>query len=132
MTETEEEEREYETMLVSMSKSRTRRVFSLNGSDKKYMMYEIVAEFVKFLRRSGLSFEQIEHKIRDYAKEPSQCHISTNKSEVKRGEKSFEAEFEGTTFYVTKEWGRGLKGRNFDGLLSGIKKEYPAFDVQEI
>lgn len=43
----------------------------------------------------------------------------------------YEAEFEGITFYVTKEWGRGLKGRNFDGLLSGIKKDYPAFDVQE-
>lgn len=129
--DTEEEEKEYTTMLASMSKSRTRRFFSLNGSDKKYMMYEIVAEFVKFLRRGGLSFEQIEQKIRDYTKEPSQCHISTNRSEVKRGEKSFEAEFEGTTFYVTKEWGRGLKGRNFDGLLLGIKEDYPAFDIQE-
>ena len=94
-------------------------------------MFEVVAEFVKYLLQKGKSFEEVDNIIKDYTKE-NVCHVSSNRSEVRRAEKSFESDYNGIPFYVTKEWGLGSTGRNFDGLLKGIIQHYPDFLIQEI
>lgn len=129
--ESDEEERNYKAMLDSMKKSRGRRFFKINGGEKEYKMYEVVAEFVKYLRRKGMTFEATDDFIKKYSKE-NVCHISVNRNEVRRPEKCFEADYDGETFYVTKEWGLGSIGRNFDGLQKGIKQDYPDFMIEEI
>ena len=130
--ESDEEEKNYSTMLDSMKKSRARRFFKINGGEKVYKMYEVVAEFVKYLRREkGMTFEDTEEIIKKYTQEGT-CHVSVNRNEVKRSEKSIESDFEGEPFYVTKEWGMGNTGKNFDGLLKGVRQDYPDFVVEEI
>ena len=129
--ESDEEERNYNAMLDSMKKSRGRRFFKINGGEKEYKMYEVVAEFVKYLRRKGMTFEATDDFIKKNSKE-NVCHISVNRNEVRRPEKCFEADYDGETFYVTKEWGLGSTGRNFDGLQKGIKQDYPDFAIEEI
>lgn len=128
--ESEEEANNFVAMLDSMKKSKARRFFRIKDSDKEYKMYEVVAEFVKYLRKKGLSFESIEETIKNYSKEGI-CHISANKEKVRRSEKCFVSDYEGQPFYVTKEWGRGLQGRNFDGLMAGINRDYPDFQILE-
>ena len=129
--ESDEEERNYNAMLDSMKKSRGRRFFKINGGEKEYKMYEVVAEFVKYLRRKGMTFEATDDFIKKNSKE-NVCHISVNRNEVRRPEKCFEADYDGETFYVTKEGGLGSTGRNFDGLQKGIKQDYPDFAIEEI
>ena len=126
--ESDEEANNYIAMLDSMKKSKARRFFRINGNEKEYKMYEVVAEFVKFLRGKDETFESIDEFIKKYSNE-NVCHISVNKDNVRRPEKCFESDYEGQPFYVTKEWGLGVQGRNFDGLLKGIKKEHPDFQV---
>lgn len=129
--ETEEEEKNYASMLSSITKKRPRRYFQINGSEKELKMFEVVAEFVKYLLQKGKSFEEVDNIIKDYTKE-NVCHVSSIRSEVRRAEKSFESDYNGIPFYVTKEWGLGSTGRNFDGLLKGIIQHYPDFLIQEI
>ena len=129
--ETEEEEKNYASMLSSITKKRPRRYFQINGSEKELKMFEVVAEFVKYLLQKGKNFEEVDNIIKDYTKE-NVCHVSSNRSEVRRAEKSFESDYNGIPFYVTKEWGLGSTGRNFDGLLKGIIQHYPDFLIQEI
>ena len=130
--ESVDEENSYKAMLDSMKKSKVRRFFKINEGEKEYKMYEVVAEFVKYLRRDkGMSFEEAEEVIKKYSQEGT-GHVSVNRNEVKRSEKSFETDFEGEPFYVTKEWGLGSTGRNFDGLQKGIKQDYPDFVIKEI
>lgn len=129
--ETEEEEKNYASMLSSITKKRPRRYFQINGSEKELKMFEVVAEFVKYLLQKGKNFEEVDNIIKDYTKE-NVCHVSSNRSEVRRAEKSFESNYNGVPFYVTKEWGLGSIGRNFDGLQKGIKQHYPDFVIQEI
>ena len=129
--ESDEEEKNYNAMLDSMKKSRARRFFKINGDDKEYKMYEVVAEFVKHLRCKGKTFEEVDEIIKKYSNE-NVCHVSINKNEVRRPEKCFEAHHDGETFYVTKEWGLGSTGRNFDGLQKGVKQDYPDFVIEEI
>lgn len=130
--DSEEEEQNFKAMLDSMKKSKVRRFFKINGDEKEYKMYEVVAEFVKYLRRDkGMTFEDAEEVIKKYSKEGN-CHVSVNRNEVKRSEKSFETDFAGEPFYVTKEWGLGTPGRNFDGLQKGIKQDFPDFVIKEL
>ena len=129
--ESDEEEKNYNAMLDSMKKSRGRRFFKINGGEKEYKMYEVVAEFVKYLRRKGMTFETTDDFIKKYSQE-NVCHVSVNRNEVRRPEKCFETDYDGETFYVTKEWGLGSTGRNFDGLQKGIKQDYPDFMIEEI
>ena len=126
--ESDEEANNYIAMLDSMKKSKARRFFRINGREKEYKMYEVVAEFVKFLRGKEETFESIDEIIKKYSNE-NVCHISVNKDKVRRPEKCFESDYDGQPFFVTKEWGLGSSGRNFDGLLKGIQKEYPEFQV---
>ena len=129
--ESEEEEKTFKEILSSIKKNkRVRRFFKINGNNAEYKMYEVVAEFVKHLRRKGKTIEFVDDIIKQYTKE-NNCHVSTNRSEVRRPEKCFEANFDGEPFYVTKEWGLGSEGRNFDGLQKGIRRHYPDFVIQE-
>lgn len=131
--ESEEEENNYTAMLDSMTKSKVRRFFRINGSEYEYMMYEVVAEFVKFLlKNKGETFESAEKILKQYTREYTACHVSTNKTDVKRSEKCFEAIYEGQPFYVTKEWGLGSSDRNFDGLLKGIQRDYSDFMIKKM
>ena len=60
-------------------------------------------------------------------------HVSTNKSEVKRSEKSYEFESQEKKYYLTKEWGlvEG-KGRNFDGFMKHVNATYPDFKIVQL
>ena len=49
-------------------------------------------------------------------------------NEVFRSEKN---QHENNGIYVTKEWGMGYTGRNFSGLLAGINRDYPDFQIAE-
>jgi hypothetical protein len=132
--DTEEEAENYKSMLDSMRKSKVHRFFTINDEDTKYKMYEVVAEFVKFLLNKGVNFDDIERIIKDYTKENTTCHISPERANVKRHEKCFESKSDnGQSFFVTKEWGKGSKGRNFDGFQEGIERDYKSeFRVKEI
>lgn len=130
--ESEEEAQGYNEILTSIKKSKARRFFTINGGEKRYMMYEVVAEFVIHMLKKNKSFDAIDKIIQKYTKE-FDCHISTTRENVKRRpEKSFEAEYNGEHFYVTKEWGMGTPGKNFDGLMTCINKEYPDFVIREV
>ena len=111
--------------------SRPRRFFQLNRAGR-YKMYEIVAEFVKYRLGKKATINSIEQEIRDYTNEKSQTHVSQNRDEVKRGEKSSEFEFEGNKYYVTKEWGNSGSGTNFKRLMKGINDQYTDFIITEI
>ena len=131
--EDSDEEGEYKTMLESIKKSKVRRFFKING-DGKFKMYEVIAEFVKFLREKNKDYDEIEDIIKDYSDERRQ-HIATTEEDVFRGKEKggFESSYNNETFYVTKEWGYDKNSRkNFSGILQGINKNYKDFKVEEI
>ena len=131
--ESDEEKKNYEEMLKSIQnqKSHVRRFFKINGNGN-YKMYEVVVEFVRKLLNEKKGYKEIDNIIREYSKEPSVCHVSDIKRDVKNADKSFEANYNGDTFYVTKEWGMGSPGKNFDGLMKKINQSYPEFIIQEV
>lgn len=130
--ETTEEKDNYSSMLDSIKKSRY-RFFTINDSPKEYKMYEVVAEFVKYMlgKPNSETFETLEKIIKKYTKEKT-GHVSTSKSNVKRPDTCFETSYKGTPFYVTKEWGKGKPGYNFDGFQTGVNQDYPDFMIQEV
>lgn len=131
-SESEEEEKDYQNMLNTMNKTtKGRRFFVINNGGAQYRMYEVVAEFVKFRLSKGASIDEIETDIKKWTKE-SVCHTSYKKDEVRRGEKSYEANYQGTPFFVTKEWGIIEKGRNFSGFMDAVNKKYPDFQITMI
>lgn len=128
-SESEEEEKDYQNMLNTITKTtRGRRFFVINNGGVPYKMYEVVAEFVKYRLSKGISMADIENDIKSWTKE-NVCHVSYKKDEVRRGEKSYEANYQGTLFFVTKEWGINEKGRNFSGFMSAVNKKYPDFQI---
>lgn len=131
-SESEEEEKDYQNMLNTITKTtRGRRFFVINNGGVQYKMYEVVAEFVKYRLSKGISMADIENDIKSWTKE-NVCHVSYKKEEVRRGEKSYEANYQGTPFFVTKEWGINEKGRNFSGFMSAVNKKYPDFQIAMI
>ncbi len=116
---------------IAKQNKASRRFFCINNaSGQRLRMYEVVAEFIQFRLRSGVAIDLIENEIRECAKEPTQMHVSTNKSEVKRSEKSYEFECQGTKYYLTKEWGLVEdSGRNFDGFMKHVNATYPDFKI---
>ena len=128
---TEEEQKEYESICNSMDKSKkSRRFFSINGNNDSLKMYEVLAAFVRYKLRKGATVEEIENEIKTATREPGQNHVSAIQSEVKRGEKSYSFEFDGTKYYVTKEWGLGTEGKNFDGFMKHVNDSYPDFRIE--
>ena len=129
----DEEKQDYETMLESMATRKSRRrAFSVNGKGA-YKMYEVVAEFTKYLLRNNFNFNQIEGLIKQYTNEHNRCHVSINQTMVYRHEKSYyETDYEGTKFYVTKEWGMGSTSGNFGSFLPNVNGIYPDFQIKEL
>lgn len=128
-SESEEEEKDYQDMLNTITKTtRGRRFFVINNGGVQYKMYEVVAEFVKYRLNNVASMDDIENDIKSWTKE-NVCHTSYKKDEVRRGEKSYEANYQGTPFFVTKEWGINEKGRNFSGFMDAVNKKYPDFQI---
>ena len=128
-SESEEEEKDYRNMLNTITKTtRGRRFFVINNGGVKYKMYEVVAEFVKYRLSKGISMADIENDIKSWTKE-NVCHVSYKKDEVRRGEKSDEANFQSSPFFVTKEWGINENGKNFSGFMTAVNKKY-ATDFQ--
>ncbi len=132
--ESEEEKNIYGAMLNSIKNQKTHihRFFKINGNGN-YKMYEVVAEFVKERLKEGETYEEIDKTIGEFSKEKTVCHISKTKASVKKSERSFEANYNGETFYVTKEWGMGIPDKNFDGLMKKINQNYyNKFNIKEI
>ena len=132
--ESEEEEKIYGAMLNSIKNQKTHihRFFKINGNGN-YKMYEVVAEFVKERLKEGETYADIDKTIGEFSKEKTVCHISKTKESVKKSERSFEANYNGETFYVTKEWGMGKSDKNFDGLMKKINQnDSYKFNIQEI
>lgn len=135
--ESEEEETNYKSMLETIAKNKKgRRFFTINNSSQQYKMYEVIAEFVKFkLSHSEpiISIEEtmraIEKEIAGCSKRYNPCNVSLIKADVVRPEKCFTSEYNGTPFYVTKEWGLTENGKNFSGVLQHIEKNYPSFRI---
>lgn len=124
-SESEEEEKDYQNMLNTITKTtKRRRFFVINNGGVQYKMYEVVAEFVKFRLKNGASMVNIENDIKNWTKE-NVCHVSFVKDDVRRGENSYEANYQDTPFYVTKEWGINENGRNYSGFMAAVNKKYP-------
>ena len=128
--DTEEEENSYKKILVQINK-KPRRFFRINNRAEKFRMYEVVAEFIKHELDAGKTLQEVETFIKNATREQSQTHVSTNRDVVKRGEKAFEFNHSGKTYYVTKEWGNSEKC-NFKNLMGVINKSSTSFRIEEI
>lgn len=131
----DEEKEQYQEMIEAISvRKGIRRFFKINGNGK-YKMYEVLAEFAKYLLTQGKNLNDIETLIKKYTQEPNRNHISSNKGEVFRFDKHYH-EAQDTKgnilFYVTKEWGLGNNGKNFSGILTNINNNYSDFRIEEI
>ncbi len=137
MVEDDDNTDEQQKALVTvkeLAEQNKRRFFCINDeSGQRLRMYEVVAQFVCFRLKSAVAIDQIENEIRECTKEPTQMHVSINKSEVKRSEKSYEFEYEGTNYFLTKEWGL-VEGseRNFDGFMKHVNDTYPKFRIVQL
>ncbi len=122
---------------IAKQNKSSRRFFCINNtSGQRLRMYQVVAEFVCFKLRNGLTLDQIENEIKEYAKERGQTHVSTDRFEVVRGEKGYEFECRGTKYYVTKEWGLyenpEKKEKSFGGFMKHVNATYPDFRIVQL
>lgn len=127
---TEEQKETYRQIKENAQNSRKmRRFFSINNG-LSLKMFQVVAEFVCYKLGKGVTIEDVESEIKECTKEISVQHVSTDKSKVRRGENSYEFNFQGVTYYVTKEWGLvENSGRNFEGFMQHVNKTYPDFRI---
>lgn len=136
---TDEDDRsDFNSMLESMKDRKSRRrAFSINGKGE-YKMYQVVAEFTKYLLEQKNNINVIEGLLKKYTNEKSRCHISDDKTKVfrymyKDREHFHTDSYNNKEFYVTKEWGYDSKGdSNFAGFLKQVNKNYSDFHIDEI
>lgn len=141
--ETEIDEEELGTIItaidqINQKKKASNRRFSVNNQGC-YMMYEVVAEFVRHLLGLGKQMSEIETTICNYTKEKGKtyAHAGFEKDQVGRLKNNtivnYESFFNSKPFYVTREWGL-VEGsnRNFDGFLKGVKNHHPDFKITDI
>ncbi len=132
-TKDDDDKKDFDSMLKSMTDRKSRRAFSINR-EGSYKMYQVVAEFTKYLRKQSKSFEDIEKLIKDFTKEHKRVHVSENKEKVYRyGKHYHEDTYNDKKFYVTKEWGYdSVSDKNFAGLFNNVNENYPDFRIDEI
>lgn len=129
----EEEKQNYTQMLESITKNKqSKRRFSINGTDS-YKMYEIVAKFVGYLLNIGKSIEEIDGIIQQYTQE-NKCHVSCHEEKIRpQKKKNYEFTYNGTTYYVTKQWGYDKDSdKNFAGFMKNVNDAYDEFQIEEI
>jgi len=136
---TDEDDRsDFNSMLESMKDRKSRRrAFSINGKGS-YKMYQVVAEFTKYLLEKKKNINDIESLLKKYTNENSRCHISDDKTKVfrymyKDREHFHTDSYNNKEFYVTKEWGYDNgSDKNFAGFLNQVNGSYTEFQIEEM
>lgn len=116
----------------TINKTKIRRFFTINGSGR-YSMVEVISEFVKKRLDESEDLPDIEDELKSFTNEPNRKHVSDDSAKVYRSEKGyFKFDHKGSTYYLTKEWGKGDQRKNFYVFEDSVNSKYPDFRVEEI